>query len=54
MGQVEKGKRTNGNVYNLKEFFESQCMMGQADESWLGPRRLGHINFDNLVKVSKK
>lgn len=32
---VAEGKRTDGNVYNLKECFESQCMMGQVDESWL-------------------
>lgn len=28
-----EGKRIDGNVYNLKECFESQCMIGQADES---------------------
>lgn len=50
---VEKGKRTKGNVYNLKECYESQCMMGHVDESWLWHRRLGHVNFDNLVKISK-
>ena len=26
--------------------------MNLVDESWLWHRRLGHINFDNLVKVS--
>lgn len=29
-------------------------MMGQVDDSWLWHRRLGHINFDNLVKMSSK
>ena len=24
-----------------------------VDESWLCHRRLGHLNFDNLVKISK-
>lgn len=51
---VVEGKRTDGNVYKLKECFESQCMMGQVDESWLWYRRLGHVNFDNLVEVRKK
>lgn len=51
---VAKGKSIDENVYNLKECFESQCIMGQVDESWLWHKRLGHINFDNLVKVSKK
>lgn len=51
---VAEGKRIDGNVYNLKECHGSQCMIGQVDESWLWYRRLGHINFDNLVKVSSK
>lgn len=29
-------------------------MMGKLDESWLWHKILGHINFVNLVKVSKK
>lgn len=29
-------------------------MIGQVDEIWLWHRRFGHINFDNLVKVSSK
>jgi hypothetical protein len=28
--------------------------LGKEDESWLWHRRMGHINFDNLVKVSKR
>jgi hypothetical protein len=28
--------------------------MSQIDENWLWIRRMGHINFDNLVKVSNK
>lgn len=50
---VEEGKRIDRNVYNLKECFEPQCIMGQVSENWLWHRRLGHINFDNLVKVRK-
>lgn len=49
-----EGKRTDGNVYNLKEFYEFQCMLGQVDESWLWHRILGHINFYKLVIVRKK
>lgn len=54
---VAKGKRVDGNVYNLKECFKLQCMLGQVDESWFWHswhRRLGHINFYNLVAVRKK
>ena len=25
-----------------------------VNESWLWHRRLGHLNFDNLVKISKE
>ena len=28
--------------------------MSQIDESMLWHRRMGHLNFDNLVKISKK
>jgi hypothetical protein len=28
--------------------------MSQIDENWLWHRRMGHISFDNLIKVSKK
>jgi hypothetical protein len=28
--------------------------MSQIDENWLWHRRMRHINFDNLVKVSNK
>ncbi|GLJ30858.1 hypothetical protein SUGI_0613390 [Cryptomeria japonica] len=36
IGQVVvEGKRTHGNVYNLNEYFESQCMLGQVNESQL-------------------
>lgn len=29
-------------------------MMGRTDEIWSWHRGLGHINFDNLVKISTK
>lgn len=51
---MAEGKRIDGNVYNLKECYESQCILKQVDESWLWHRRLGHIIFNNLVVVRKK
>ncbi|GLJ55713.1 hypothetical protein SUGI_1196780 [Cryptomeria japonica] len=51
---VVEGKRIDGNVYNLKECYESQCMLRQVDEIWLWHQRLCHINFDNLVAKSRK
>ena len=44
--------RTPRNVYILEN--EEQCYMGQIDENFLWHRRMGHLNFDNIVKVSKK
>jgi hypothetical protein len=46
--------RTPRNIYVLNEIGKERCFLGQEDESWLWHRRMGHINFDNLFKVSKK
>jgi hypothetical protein len=47
---VAKGIRTNNNVYVLKEDRE-ECHLRKHDESWLWHRRLGHLNFDHLIKL---
>jgi hypothetical protein len=47
---VAKGIRTKNNVYVLKEEKE-ECHLIKYDESWLWNRRLGHLNFDHLVKL---
>ena len=44
--------RNSNNVYILEN--ENQCYLSMVDESWLWHRRLGHLNFDNLVRISKK
>ena len=44
--------RNPRNVYIIE--YEEQCYMSQIDERLLWHRRLGHLNFDNLVKVSNK
>jgi hypothetical protein len=46
--------RTSSDVYILNTEEEEKCCMGQIDESWLWHRRMGHISFDNLIKVSRK
>jgi hypothetical protein len=46
--------RTPNNIYILDEVKGEKCCMGQIDQSWLWHRRMGHINFDNLVKINKK
>ena len=44
--------RNSSNVYILEN--EEKCYMSMIDESWIWHRRMGHLNFDNLMKVSKK
>jgi hypothetical protein len=50
---VANANRTPSNVYILNEVKADKCCMGQVKESWLWHRRMVHINFDNLVKLSK-
>jgi transposase InsO family protein/DNA-binding transcriptional MerR regulator len=47
---VAKGIRTDNNVYVLKEDKE-ECHLRKHDEIWLWHRRLGHLNFDHLIKL---
>jgi hypothetical protein len=47
---VAKGIRIENNVYVLKENRE-ECHLRKHDESWLWHRRLGHLNFDHLIKL---
>jgi hypothetical protein len=46
--------RTPRNIYVLNEIGKEKCFLGKEDEVWLWHRRMGHINFDNLVKINKK
>ena len=43
----------NSNKVHILEN-ENQCYLSMVNESWLWKRRMGHLNFDNLVKISKK
>ena len=47
---VAKGIRTENNVYILKEGKE-ESHLRKYDESWLWHRRLGHLNFDHIIKI---
>ena len=47
-------KRTPNNTYILNDIGKESCCLGKEYESWLWNKRMGHINFDNLVKISKK
>jgi len=46
--------RTLNNIYVLNEIGKEKCCLGKENERGLWHRRMGHINFDNLVKVSRK
>jgi len=46
--------RTLRKIYVLNEIKKEICFLGKDDESWLWHKRMGHINFDNIVKVNKK
>lgn len=44
--------RSKGNVFQLNPT-EMTCLVVKFDKSWLWHRRFYHINFDNIVKVSR-
>jgi hypothetical protein len=47
---VAKGIRIENNVYVLKEEKE-ECHLSKYNENWLWHRRLGHLNFDHIIKL---
>jgi hypothetical protein len=46
--------RTPNNIYILNEIGKERCCLGKENESWLWHRRMGHMNFENLVKINRK
>jgi hypothetical protein len=50
---IATAARTSSNIYVLNEIANEKCCLGKEDENWLWRRRMDHIHFDNLVKVSK-
>jgi hypothetical protein len=46
--------RTLNNIYVLNEIGKESCCLGKENESWLWHRRMGHMHFDNLVKINRK
>jgi hypothetical protein len=51
---VATAARTSSNIYVLREIGNEKCCLGKEDESWLWHKRMGHIHFDNIIKVSKR
>ena len=46
------GKKTKDNLFYL-DLNESSHFIVQVEEIWLWHKRLCHVNFDNIVKISK-
>ena len=51
---VEKSIRNPNNIYILNEIGKEICFLGKEDESWIWHKRMGHMHFDNIVKISRK
>jgi hypothetical protein len=49
---IIKGKRTPNNLYILKNSKE-QCYLSKSSENWLWNRRLGHLSFSQINKLSR-
>jgi len=46
--------RTSNNIFVLSKIGNEKYYLGKEDESWLWHKIMGHMHFDNLVKVSKR
>jgi len=46
--------RTPNNIYILNENKKEICCLGRENEIWLWHKRMGNMNFDNLVNIRKK
>jgi hypothetical protein len=46
--------RNSSNIYVLSEIGNEKCCLGKEDERWLWQKKMDHIHFDNLVKVTKR
>lgn len=49
---IAKGTRTNGNIYHPKEAKGSNYLVVESNQIWLWCKRIGHVNFDNMVKIN--
>jgi hypothetical protein len=51
---VGTNARTSNKIYVLSEIGNEKCCVGKEDESWIWHKIMGHMHFDNLVKVNKR
>jgi hypothetical protein len=45
--------KTPNNIYVLNEIGKERCFLGKRNESWLWHKRMGHMNFENIVKINR-
>jgi hypothetical protein len=48
---IATAARTSSNIYVLSEIGNEKCCLGKEDEGWIWHKIMGHIHFNNLVKV---
>jgi len=48
---VVHSTRTSNNLYTLVKNTKDSCLLEQEDVNWLWHKRLGHFNFEKLVKI---
>lgn len=49
--EIATGNQTRGNIFHLNNN-EKTCLIAHIDESWLWHKRLCHVNFDCIIKIS--
>ena len=47
------GNQTKDNLFYLDRS-ENSCFIAQVEEMWLWHKRSCHVNFNNIIKISKK
>lgn len=50
---VVAGRRTHGNIYHFKGV-DGQCLVSKVCDSWIWHWRMGHVKFDNIVRISSR
>lgn len=50
---IGSGKKTRGNLFYL-DLSEDTCLSAQYEDVCLWHKRPCHVNFDNLIEISKK
>ena len=52
--KLNQGIRNPNNIYVINEINGEKLFIGKTNESQLWHKRMGHMNFHNLVKISTK